>query len=108
MGSSGNNVALVFGASGISGWAVCNNLLSYPTRTTFSRVVGLSNRPVDRATSLFPDDEPRLEFYSGVNLRGDLATVKKQLEASVPDVQNVTHVYYLGEQRVSLSLQPTY
>lgn len=96
MGSLENNVALVFGASGISGWAMCNNLLSYPTRTTFSRVIGLSNRPIDRATSLFPEDEPRLEFYSGINLRGDLATVKAQLKEQVPDVQKVTHVYYLG------------
>jgi hypothetical protein len=96
MGSADKNVALVFGASGISGWAVTNNLLSYPSSTTFSRVVGLTNRPMDLANSQLPIDDARLELYSGLNLRGEQPGVIEYLKATVPNIQDVTHVYYLG------------
>ncbi|KAJ5106604.1 hypothetical protein N7456_003279 [Penicillium angulare] len=78
------NVALVFGASGISGWAVTKCALSYPTPTTFGRVIGG-----------LPQDV-RLELYSGVNLRGNLDEVLCQLEEKVPNLEDVTHVYYLA------------
>ncbi|KAE8150861.1 hypothetical protein BDV25DRAFT_139456 [Aspergillus avenaceus] len=93
--SESKNVALVFGASGISGWAVAKNLLTYPTPTTFSRIIGLTNRPRTIEESGLPGD-PRLELYSGVNLRGSLEDVVKQLREKVPDVEEVTHVYYLA------------
>lgn len=96
MGSTENQVALVFGASGISGWAVTRNLLSYPTRTTFSRVIGLTNRPMDLKNSQLPIDDPRLEIYSGLNLRSDLSSVIEQLRATVPNLEEVTHMYYCG------------
>ncbi|KAI9040594.1 uncharacterized protein KD926_008161 [Aspergillus affinis] len=38
-----NNVALVFGASGISGWAVAKNLLSYLDSTNFAGESGAAN-----------------------------------------------------------------
>lgn len=96
MGSIENNVALVFGASGISGWAVTKNLLSYPTTTTFSRIIGLTHRPMDLKNSQLPTDDPRLEIYSGVNLRNDLSSVIDQLKATVPRLEEVTHMYYCG------------
>lgn len=96
MGSIENNVALVFGASGISGWAVTKNLLNYPTATTFSRIIGLTHRPMDLENSQLPTDDPRLEIYSGVNLRSDLSSVIDQLKATVPRLDEVTHVYYCG------------
>lgn len=89
-------VALVFGASGISGWAVTKCALSYPTPTTFSRVIGLTNRPLPLEKSGLPRD-PRLELHSGVNLRGSLDEVKSQLQEKVPSLEDVTHVYYLGK-----------
>lgn len=79
-----------------------NNLLSYPTPTTFSRVIGLTNRPMSLADSQLPQDDDRLELYSGINLREDLAEVKKQMAAKIPDLDRVTHVYYCG--KVSLLL----
>lgn len=91
-------VALIFGASGISGWAVTKCALSYPTPTTFQRVIGLTNRPLPLEKSGLPHDS-RLELHSGVNLRGTLDEVKSQLEEKVPDMDDVTHVYYLGESR---------
>jgi nucleoside-diphosphate-sugar epimerase len=96
MGSADKNVALVFGASGISGWAVTNNLLSYPSATTFSRVVGLTNRPMDPANSQLSVDDARLELYSGLNLRGEQSSVIEYLKTTVPNIEDVTHVYYLG------------
>lgn len=89
------NVALVFGASGISGWAVAKNVLSYPTPTTFSRVIGLTHRPRTVEESGLPKD-PRLELHSGINLRSSLDDVLEQLQ-KIPNVDEVTHVYYLGE-----------
>jgi nucleoside-diphosphate-sugar epimerase len=94
-----SNVALVFGASGISGWAVTRNLLSYPTPTTFTRVIGLTNRPMNLAESQLPQDDARLEIYSGINLRQDLAEVKKEMEAKIPNLGDVTHMYYCGACR---------
>ncbi|KAL4806072.1 hypothetical protein BDV18DRAFT_160140 [Aspergillus unguis] len=90
-----HNVALVFGASGISGWAVTKNLLSYPSKTTFSRVIGLTHRPRTVADSGLPQD-PRLELYSGIDLRVSLEEVKQQMQGVIPDLDEVTHVYYLA------------
>lgn len=97
MGSLEKNVALVFGASGISGWAVTKNLLSYPTPTTFSRIIALTNLPLELSESCLPEDDPRLQFHHGVNLRGKQEEVVKQMKAAIPDVEEVTHVYYLGK-----------
>ncbi|KAL3461854.1 hypothetical protein BJX64DRAFT_277636 [Aspergillus heterothallicus] len=90
-----NNVALVFGASGISGWAVTKNLLSYPTSTTFSRVIALTHRPRTVAETGLPQD-PRLELYSGIDLRSNLQDVKQQMQSKIPNLDEVTHVYYLA------------
>ncbi|OQE24005.1 hypothetical protein PENFLA_c010G10856 [Penicillium flavigenum] len=89
------NVALVFGASGISGWAVTKCALSYPTPTTFDRVIGLMNRPLPLEESGLPHD-PRLELHCGVNLRGNLDEVLCQLQEKIPNLEDVTHVYYLA------------
>ncbi|OJJ68638.1 hypothetical protein ASPBRDRAFT_659066 [Aspergillus brasiliensis CBS 101740] len=96
MGSiSGDKVALVFGASGISGWAVTRSLLEYPTRSTFARVIGLTHRPQTRGQLGLPDD-PRLEVCSGINLRGSLDEVMNQMRETIPQLDQVTHVYYLA------------
>lgn len=97
--SEPKNVALVFGASGISGWAVAKNVLSYPTSTTFARVIGLTHRPRTVEESGLPRD-PRLELHSGINLRSSLDEVLEQLQ-KIPNVDEVTHVYYLGEYPAS-------
>lgn len=99
------NVALVFGASGISGWAVAKNALSYPTPTTFSRVISLTNRPKTVEESGLPKD-PRLELYSGVNLRTDLGNVIGLLQG-IPNLDEVTHVYYLGKLRLTTNIYIT-
>ncbi|KAL4792442.1 hypothetical protein BDV19DRAFT_380816 [Aspergillus venezuelensis] len=75
MAKSQNNVAL----------AVTKNLLSYPSSTTFSRIIALTHRLRTVEDSGLPSD-PRLELYSGIDLR---ATRFLGLE-------EVTQVYYLA------------
>ena len=90
-----HNVALVFGASGISGWAVTKNLLSYPSASTFTRVIALANRPRSLAECSLPQD-PRLELYSGIDLRGNLDQVLGTMKGKIPNLNEITHMYYCG------------
>jgi hypothetical protein len=92
------NVALIFGASGISGWAVTKWALEYPSTTTFSRVIGLTNKPLPLKDSGLPKDS-RLELYNGLNLRGCFNEVLGQLQEKVPNLEDITHVYYLGKRK---------
>ncbi|KAF9895130.1 hypothetical protein FE257_000032 [Aspergillus nanangensis] len=85
--------ALVFGASGISGWALMNQTLSYPTPSTFRRVTGLCNRPLAPEDSFLPDD-PRLNIVAGVDLTASVETVTSQLKAKVPEVDTVEIVFF--------------
>jgi hypothetical protein len=83
--------ALVFGASGITGHAILKTLLTYPTPTTFARIIGLTNRPLTTADSHLDADQ-RVELYSGIDL---LDREKSLLQLQhVPGIQQVTHVYY--------------
>jgi hypothetical protein len=97
-----DNVALVFGASGISGWAVTKNLLCYPTPNTFSKVIGLTNRPLTIEGSGLPHDQ-RLELHSDINLRSSLEEVKRSMKEKIDCLGKVTHVYYLGRYACSSS-----
>jgi len=46
--NSSNLHALVFGASGVAGWSVVDQILSnYPREGTFSKVTALVNRPLN-------------------------------------------------------------
>jgi hypothetical protein len=83
--------ALVFGASGITGHAILKTLLTYPTSATFSRIIGLTNRPLTTADSHLEADQ-RVELYSGIDL---LDREKSLLQLQhVPGIKQVTHVYY--------------
>jgi hypothetical protein len=87
-------IALVIGASGVSGWATTRELLRYPTPTTFSRVIALSNRPLSLEVTLL--DDPRLELVSGVDLTRSLNEVVGALREKVAGIAEVTHVYWYG------------
>ncbi|KXH25574.1 hypothetical protein CNYM01_00355 [Colletotrichum nymphaeae SA-01] len=87
------NVAMIFGASGISGWALMRECLSYPSVTAFSRVIGLSKRPISRKRARLQDD-PRLEIHTGLDLT-DADLTLQRLE-TIPDVDSVTHMYFLA------------
>jgi len=96
------NHALIYGASGISGWAIVNAILNgYPSKDAFSRVTAMVNRPLTREMALWPDD-PRLQIVSGVDLvKGTQEELEKQIKEKVKDVETVTQVYFYCESKLS-------
>lgn len=87
--------ALVFGASGITGWAVVQEALQYPSPATFDKVIGLTNRHLTKSDALLPEDE-RLELHSGVDLRSGASQVEAILR-KIDGIEGVTHVYFSGK-----------
>ncbi|KAL2832607.1 hypothetical protein BDW59DRAFT_169428 [Aspergillus cavernicola] len=85
--------ALIFGASGISGWSLMKQCVSYPTPSTFAHITGLCNRPVDKQNLFLPDD-PRLNIVSGIDLTAPLETVVSELKKKVPSVEDVDIVFF--------------
>ncbi|TVY82657.1 Short chain dehydrogenase sirQ [Lachnellula suecica] len=84
--------ALIFGASGITGWAITNAAVTYPTPTTFNRIVGLTSRPLSLKDSGLPDDS-RLQLYSGLDLSQSAQDISKYLK-SIENIHQITHVYF--------------
>jgi nucleoside-diphosphate-sugar epimerase len=101
MGEDTNRHAIVFGASGLIGWALVDQLLQpYPHAGSFSKVTAVTNRPLNLAESHWPDaasHRPDLQLVSGIDLRhGDAAALAESLKQAVQDIESVTHIYYLG------------
>lgn len=96
--SDTENHALVFGATGLLGWAVVDQLLSgYPNTGSFSRVTAVSNRAVKASDTMWSSGSsgsPELQLVSGVNLQED--HVEEQLREKVLAMDTVTHVFYFG------------
>lgn len=88
--------ALVFGASGISDWGTIVQLVSYPTKFTFSSITGLTNRPLSKEDSLLPEDD-RIQLISGVDLNGTPGSVIQALTAKVPHIAEITTVFFYGK-----------
>ncbi|KAK4897070.1 hypothetical protein LTR28_001772 [Elasticomyces elasticus] len=74
-----------------SGYAIVHALTTYPTPTTFSRIIGLTNRPLHRDVAQLPPDG-RIEIYDGLNLL-HREQVLMQLQA-IPNIQSITHAYF--------------
>jgi hypothetical protein len=87
--------ALILGASGISGWALLNQITKYPNSTTFSRITGLSNRPLALEQAQIPAD-PRLNLVNGIDLTRSLSEVAQLLKEKVEDAQSISHVFFTG------------
>ncbi|KIW01511.1 uncharacterized protein PV09_06989 [Verruconis gallopava] len=85
--------ALVFGASGVSGWGVMNQLLSYPTPTAWTSIAGTTNRPLTASQALLPND-PRLSLVSGIDLTNPPSAIAKSLKEKVKHVDKITHVFF--------------
>jgi nucleoside-diphosphate-sugar epimerase len=95
------NHAIIFGASGIIGWALVNQLLdSNPDAGAFSKITAITNRPLNLSETCWPEPDsqrPNLQLVSGIDLRqGDGKTLADTLNRTVKDVASVTHIYYLG------------
>lgn len=91
--------AIVFGASGVTGWSFVNEMLNdYPKKDVWDHVIALTNRPLAQKDSYWPNDE-RLSIISGIDLlKGTQEELEKELETKVAGIKSVTHVYYLGTQ----------
>ena len=85
--------ALIFGASGISGWALLNQLRVYPTPASFKRITAVSNRPYSLQQAQIPQDE-RIVIASGIDLRQSPENVASAIQNKVPDAGTITHVFY--------------
>lgn len=91
------NHALVFGATGIQGWAVTNQLLNgYPSEDSFSKITALTNRPITEEM-LWPENS-KLQVVSGINLLTDKGQegLIKELQERVPDIETVTQVFFFA------------
>jgi hypothetical protein len=87
--------ALIFGASGISGWSLLNEITNYPTPTTFAKITGLSNRPLTLEQAQLPDDS-RLNLVNGVDLTKSVPEVVQMLKGKVDDAHTISHVFFTG------------
>lgn len=87
--------ALVFGASGIAGWAILNEITTYPTPTTFAKVTGLSNRPLTIEQAYLPQDT-RLKLINGVDLTKPVREVVQMLREKIEDAQTISHIFFTG------------
>lgn len=94
----GGHHAVVFGCSGINGWALVNQLLSgYPSTGTFAKITAVANRPFTPHDAKWPADG-RLNIVSGVDLLvGDDSSLTRTLTEKVPSVETVSHIYYAGK-----------
>ena len=93
----GAKQAVVFGASGVSGWSFVNEILhDYPRHGVWQTVHALTNRPITQQESFWPKDD-RLHIVCGVDLlKGSQEDVEKELKSKISDIESITHVYYLG------------
>lgn len=96
-----NKHALVFGATGLIGWGVVNELLSgYPEHGLFDRVTAVTNRSLTLEDAHWLDvssDAPELQICSGIDLlNGTGDRLAATLETAVRGIQGVTHVFYFG------------
>lgn len=99
MSSTGNH-ALIFGASGITGWAIVNAILEgYPSLDAFSKVTALVNRPLSKEVAQWPED-PRLQIISGIDLlKGTQEELDKVIKGKAPEVDTTTHVHFYSYQQ---------
>jgi nucleoside-diphosphate-sugar epimerase len=87
--------ALVFGASGISGWAIVNTILNgYPEPSTFSKVTALTNRPLTQEVAQWPKSE-KLNIVSEIDLlKGSQSELEETIKSRAADVDTVSHVFF--------------
>lgn len=89
-----SNHALVFGATGIQGWAVVNQLLhDYPKPSSFSKITALTNRPIPKDQILWPSSS-KLQTVSGIDLLD--SNLAEELRRNVPSIETVTHIFFFA------------
>ncbi|KAF2815733.1 uncharacterized protein BDZ99DRAFT_432442 [Mytilinidion resinicola] len=94
---AGGKSALIFGASGVTGWAFVNEILNdYPKKGVWTKVHALTNRPLSLEDSKWPKDS-RLNIVSGIDLlKGSQEELEAAMKEKTDGIEEVTHVYYLA------------
>jgi hypothetical protein len=94
---TGGKSALIFGASGVTGWAFVNEILNdYPKKGVWTKVHALTNRPLLLEDSKWPKDS-RLNIVSGIDLlKGSQKELENMMKEKIAGIEEVTHVYYLA------------
>ncbi|KAF9888470.1 hypothetical protein FE257_008577 [Aspergillus nanangensis] len=87
--------ALVFGASGINGWAFVNAILNdYPTADSFNRVTAFTNRPLSTEAAQWPQSD-KLHLVSGLDLiNNSQEELEREFVQRIPQLDKVTAVYF--------------
>lgn len=101
MATSPQKNALIFGATGLIGWGIVNELLSsYPQPGVFSTVTAVANRSLSASDTHWPEGSPQtpeLQVVTGINLlEGTSEDLATQLKDCMNDVGSITHVFYTG------------
>ena len=97
------NHALVFGSTGVQGWAVVNELLNgYPSPDAFEKVTALSNRPVP--DNVLWQKSQKLQIVSGIDLLTEHGQegLERDMQKNISGIESVTHVFYFGKSSASL------
>ncbi|KAF2841029.1 hypothetical protein M501DRAFT_951735 [Patellaria atrata CBS 101060] len=92
------NHALVYGASGITGWAIVNQLLEgYPSQDSFSKVTALTNRPLSKEAAQWPESE-KLQVVSGLDLLTEKGQkgLEEEMKSKVKNIDTVSHVFFFA------------
>ncbi|KAF4784637.1 SirQ [Colletotrichum scovillei] len=96
MSKTAEKHALVFGSSGITGWAIINAILQgYPSQDTFDSVTALTNRPISSEITQWPVSK-KLHVVSGVNILkpGGQEALETDIRNKVENLRKITHVYF--------------
>ncbi|KAK3691343.1 hypothetical protein LTR37_018704 [Vermiconidia calcicola] len=107
------NHALVFGATGIQGWAIVNQMLEgYPSEDAFEKVTALTNRPITEKM-LWPESK-KLQIVSGINLLTDKGQegLEQEMKERIPSIETVTHMFFFAyifkedpNQEITINIQ---
>lgn len=89
--------AIVFGASGITGWSITDQILKgYPTKDTFAKVTALTNRPLPFEDTLWPKSDKLQTAQVNLMNEGGQEALEADLKSKVKDIETVSHVYFFG------------
>ncbi|KXH42155.1 F-box domain-containing protein [Colletotrichum simmondsii] len=108
MSKTAEKHALVFGSSGITGWAIVNAILQgYPSQDAFDSVTALTNRPINSEITQWPVSE-KLHVVSGVNILtlGGQEALETDIRNKVENLRKITHVYFCGMEPYIMNLDP--
>lgn len=67
--------------------------MSFPTKSTFAKVTGLTNRPLSLEDSKLPKDD-RLQLVSGIDLTGSVDSVASAMKQKINGIDTVSHVIF--------------